>query len=151
MPRLPHIDTLPKPALFLDFDGTLVDIVQRPDLTSIDPSLLALVGRLHERLDGALAIVSGRPIPDLDRLLQPLVLPAAGIHGVQLREDGKEIEIQCPEPIPDEVPQRLSQISLPRIRGCCSRTSATASRCITDRHRHSRTSCEPDSRHWPRH
>jgi len=56
-------------ALFLDFDGTLVDIVDRPDAVVVDPSLTPLLSRLGERLGGALALVSGRPIAFLDASL----------------------------------------------------------------------------------
>ena len=111
MRRLPDIEHPPTPALFLDFDGTLVDIVKRPDLTTIDPALITLIEQLRHRLGGALAVVSGRPISDLDRLLQPLVLPAAGIHGIQLREDGGQIEICCPEPIPEYARDAVAELA----------------------------------------
>jgi trehalose 6-phosphate phosphatase len=75
-------------ALFLDFDGTLVDLAPRPDAIVVEPALTASLRRLHERLGGALALISGRSIDDLDRWLQPLVLPAAGVHGAERRGAG---------------------------------------------------------------
>ena len=72
-------------ALFLDLDGTLIDIAQTPDGVFIPNDLVALLDNLTYRLDGALAIVTGRPIADIDRFLAPLAPVAAGIHGAELR------------------------------------------------------------------
>lgn len=71
-------------ALFLDFDGTLVDIAPRPEAVVIPPGLPELLLRLAGRLDGALAIVSGRPIEQIEAFL-PVPLPMAGDHGATLR------------------------------------------------------------------
>ncbi|MDQ4088045.1 MAG: trehalose-phosphatase [Pseudomonadota bacterium] len=76
-------------ALFLDFDGTLVDIVERPDAVVVDPALPEVLLRLQERLDGALAIVSGRPIAFLDRHLGPDRFDIAGLHGLEHRIGGR--------------------------------------------------------------
>lgn len=72
-------------ALFLDFDGTLVDIAPLPSQVIVPPALLAALGALQRRLGGRLAVISGRPIAELDSLLAPLVLPAAGVHGMERR------------------------------------------------------------------
>jgi trehalose 6-phosphate phosphatase len=72
-------------ALFLDFDGTLVDIAARPDAVVVMPSLAGLLQRLLACLGGAVAIVSGRPLAELDLLLAPLHAPTAGVHGAQRR------------------------------------------------------------------
>lgn len=71
-------------ALFLDFDGTLVEIAPRPDAVVVPPGLPGLLTRLAARLGGALAIVSGRPLAELEGLL-PAPLPMAGDHGATLR------------------------------------------------------------------
>jgi len=71
---------------FLDFDGTLVPFAPRPDGVRREPRLIALLATLRERLGGAVAIVSGRPIATLDALLAPLQLPAAGLHGLERRD-----------------------------------------------------------------
>lgn len=73
-------------ALFLDLDGTLADIRPDPDLVAIPPATLHILQRLEDLLGGALAILSGRPGADLDRLLHPLVLPYAAGHGAQRRD-----------------------------------------------------------------
>ena len=72
-------------ALFLDFDGSLVEIALNPGDVVVPSSLLALLQNLDARLGGALAIISGRPITDLDVQLAPLQLAAAGEHGAEIR------------------------------------------------------------------
>ena len=71
--------------MFLDVDGTLLDFATRPDGVSLPAGALDTIGRLSDRLQGALALVSGRPLVQLDALFAPLQLPAAGLHGQQLR------------------------------------------------------------------
>jgi len=72
-------------ALFLDVDGSLIDLAERPEDVAVPPDLVAALGRLSARVGGALALVSGRAIADLDRLFAPLCLPAAGQHGLEWR------------------------------------------------------------------
>jgi trehalose 6-phosphate phosphatase len=73
-------------ALFLDLDGTLAPIVRRPELARVPRETVEAVRALHQRLNGAIAIISGRPIAQIDVLLGPLRLPAAGVHGAQRRD-----------------------------------------------------------------
>ncbi len=89
-------------ALFLDFDGTLVEIAPRPDAVVVPDGLPDLLGRLAGRLGGALAIVSGRPLEELEALL-PVPLPMAGDHGASLRPaPGAVVErLDLPAPPPD--------------------------------------------------
>ncbi len=72
--------------LFLDVDGTLIELTDSPLDTFADQELKSLLGLVMERLGGALALVSGRSIEFLDALFDPLRLPAAGLHGVERRE-----------------------------------------------------------------
>ena len=72
-------------ALFLDFDGTLAEIAPQPDAVQLPAGLLGLLLRLADGLDGALAIVTGRPLADLDAFLAPLKLPVAAEHGALRR------------------------------------------------------------------
>lgn len=80
-------------ALFLDFDGTLVDIADRPDAVVVDPGLPDLLRRVSERLSGALAVISGRPIAQIDSFLEAAVTPVAGLHGVERREFEGDIRL----------------------------------------------------------
>lgn len=84
----PPLDLLRGAALFLDFDGTLVDIQPRPDAVSVDDRLHRLVATLADRLDGRVAIVSGRSIEQLDALFGGLTLATSGSHGAELRAAG---------------------------------------------------------------
>src|SRR5690606_22247844 len=72
-------------AFFLDFDGTLARIVPDPERASVVPQTMATLRRLRQAAGGAVAIVSGRSIAQLDRMLHPLRLPAAGVHGLERR------------------------------------------------------------------
>jgi len=76
-------------ALFLDLDGTLIDIAQTPQGVVTPPGLVHLLSRLSRALGGALAIVSGRTIADVDRLLFPLRPRAAGVHGAEIRAEAE--------------------------------------------------------------
>jgi trehalose 6-phosphate phosphatase len=75
-------------ALFLDFDGTLVELAETPDAIRVPPGLGPLLDRLRARLDGRLAIVSGRAIADLERHLPCAGVAVAGSHGLELRLAG---------------------------------------------------------------
>ena len=79
-------------ALFLDFDGTLVEIAMTPDAVAVHPRLRSILSTCAEAFDGAVAIVSGRPISAVDVLLDPLKLPAAGLHGLELRMPDGTVE-----------------------------------------------------------
>ncbi|NUU03262.1 trehalose-phosphatase [Herbaspirillum robiniae] len=81
-------------ALFLDFDGTLVDLAPQPEDIVVPPELITLLQRIQQESDGALAIVSGRPLDQLDFFLAPLRLPMAGVHGAERRTaDGRIIQL----------------------------------------------------------
>jgi trehalose 6-phosphate phosphatase len=72
-------------ALFLDFDGTLTEIAPTPGGVRVAPDLAPTLAALARAVDGALAIVTGRALDDLDRHLHPLRLPASGVHGIERR------------------------------------------------------------------
>jgi trehalose 6-phosphate phosphatase len=72
-------------ALLLDIDGTLLDIAPAPNEVVVPPELPRTLARVSERLGGALALVSGRPIKEIDAFFAPLLLPAIGGHGAEMR------------------------------------------------------------------
>ena len=85
----------PRPdwAYFLDFDGTLVDIHARPDGISVDPALPDLLLNVSRSCGGALALVSGRPIAELDAFLPRTGLATCGQHGAERRRADGETEV----------------------------------------------------------
>jgi trehalose 6-phosphate phosphatase len=74
-----------KDALFLDIDGTILDIAPTARDVEVPPRLREDLKSLYEKLDGALAFISGRTIENIDKLFVPLRFPCAGIHGAQWR------------------------------------------------------------------
>jgi trehalose 6-phosphate phosphatase len=82
--RLPELPA--NVAFFLDVDGTLLELAEKPDAVRVEPSTLELIRGLNIAARGAVALVSGRSIRDLDRLFAPLVLAAAGQHGMERRD-----------------------------------------------------------------
>jgi trehalose 6-phosphate phosphatase len=75
----------PDVALFLDVDGTLLDIGETPRSVTVPRKLVDSLRRAERKLDGALALISGRPIEDIDSLFEPLRLRASGVHGAEIR------------------------------------------------------------------
>jgi len=96
-------------ALFLDLDGTLLEIAATPALVVVPPGLPPLLTKLHLLLDGALAIVTGRSIGVIDSLLAPFFATAAGEHGVALRyQDGTLEEMPKGCAVPESWREALS-------------------------------------------
>lgn len=77
--------------LFLDVDGTLLELAATPQAVIVRPELLDLLSRLWSAADGAVALVSGRMIADLDRMFGSLQLPSAGLHGGERRAANGEL------------------------------------------------------------
>jgi trehalose 6-phosphate phosphatase len=76
--------------LFLDVDGTLLELADTPQAVVVDEELKTLLVDVALRLGGAVALVSGRSIAYLDELFAPLKLPAAGLHGIERRKASGE-------------------------------------------------------------
>lgn len=93
-PRDPPPLDLAAAALFLDYDGTLVAIAPTPAAAAADAELRGLLGGLDAALGDALALVSGRPVAEIDGFLAPLRLTVAGLHGLDLRlRDGHRLTL----------------------------------------------------------
>jgi trehalose 6-phosphate phosphatase len=96
-------------ALFLDIDGTLLTHAETPDAVYVDDALRALLEQLRSLCGGALALVSGRAVDDVDALFAPLVLPVAGQHGVERRDaTGVHHQLPFPEEHLRQVAQRFA-------------------------------------------
>jgi trehalose 6-phosphate phosphatase len=78
-------------ALFLDIDGTLVDLAASPELVRVDGAVAARLPELADELGGAVALITGRAIADADRLFPALTLPIAGQHGAERRAADESI------------------------------------------------------------
>jgi trehalose 6-phosphate phosphatase len=106
----PAVD-LGKACLFLDVDGTIVDLAAVPGDARAVPALVAHLAELRRRLDGALCLVSGRPIAQLDGLFQPLRLPCAGVHGLERRSaDGALQRATIPVTLLDAASSELNRL-----------------------------------------
>lgn len=83
-------------AFFLDIDGTLLEYAARPHEVKVETELLELLDRLRAAAGGAIALVSGRSVEDIDKLFAPLVLPAAGQHGTERRTAAGAVRRHAP-------------------------------------------------------
>jgi trehalose 6-phosphate phosphatase len=99
-------------ALLLDVDGTLVDIGPSPNDVHIANDLPDSLVRLSRATGGALALVSGRPIADLDALFAPLKLPAVGGHGAELRVRGGDV-VSSVAPLSAALRRHLAEAATP--------------------------------------
>jgi trehalose 6-phosphate phosphatase len=90
-------------ALFLDFDGTLTAIAPRPQDVQVGLWVVPTLRGLHTVLGGALAVISGRPLSEIDAFLAPLHLPAAGVHGVERRDAQGRTRVQAGVPPADVI------------------------------------------------
>jgi trehalose 6-phosphate phosphatase len=104
-------------AILLDVDGTILDVASTPRSVVVPGSLVRTLGELHTGTNGALALVSGRLIKDLDELFMPLRLPCVGGHGVEWRISGSApIQRRYPELSPSLKKQVTAAVVVdPRI------------------------------------
>ena len=94
-------------ALLLDVDGTIIDIGPSPTEVQVSTTLLESLKHLFDLTDGAVALVSGRPISDVDRLFAPLRLPVIGGHGAEMRLRDNEI-FYWAKPLSENLRRRLA-------------------------------------------
>jgi trehalose 6-phosphate phosphatase len=96
-------------ALFLDIDGTLLDLAQTPDRVKVPHDLIKALERLTEHLSGALAFVSGRSLDSIDSLFAPFKPAAIGAHGGEIR--GADGEVARSQLLPEKVVEIFSGLA----------------------------------------
>jgi len=99
-------------AILLDIDGTLLDLAPTPREVWVPPGLAETLSRLHDRTSGALALVSGRSLNDIDLIFAPEQFPAVGGHGAEMRisADREAVAVHAP-PMDKELKRRLAAIA----------------------------------------
>ena len=106
---VPHLS---ETAILLDIDGTLLDLAPTPREVWVPPGLAKTLNRLLERTSGALALVSGRSLNDIDLIFAPDQFPAVGGHGAEMRlsTDSEAVATHAP-PMDKELKRRLAAIA----------------------------------------
>jgi len=95
-------------AFFFDLDGTLADIKPHPDQVFIPPAVLSRLHQLAQANDGAVALISGRSMKELDSLSHPYQFPLAGVHGAERRDiNGKTHIVTLPESLVKQIELEL--------------------------------------------
>ena len=98
-------------ALFLDVDGCLLDFADAPDAVTVPHALRATLDVLTRRLQGAVALVSGRSLASIDALFAPLDLPASGLHGIERRNRDNNIPAPATPPAMDAIRDEARQVA----------------------------------------
>ena len=106
---VPHLN---ETAILLDIDGTLLDLMPTPREVWVPPGLRETLNGLLKRTSGALALVSGRSLNDIDLIFAPEEFPAVGGHGAEMRlsNDGEAVASHAP-PMDKELKKRLAAIA----------------------------------------
>jgi trehalose 6-phosphate phosphatase len=106
---VPHLS---ETAVLLDIDGTLLDLMPTPREVWVPPGLAKTLNRLYRRTGGALALVSGRSLNDIDLIFAPDVFPAVGGHGAEMRIEGDNDAVAAhAPPLDKELKRRLAAIA----------------------------------------
>ncbi|MBR1238436.1 trehalose-phosphatase [Bradyrhizobium sp. AUGA SZCCT0182] len=106
---VPHLS---ETAILLDIDGTLLELMPTPREVWVPPGLSKTLNRLLARTNGALALVSGRSLNDIDLIFAPEQFPAVGGHGAEMRidPDNESVDSHAP-PMDRELKRRLAAIA----------------------------------------
>jgi trehalose 6-phosphate phosphatase len=106
---VPHLGEV---ALLLDIDGTLLDLMPTPREVWVPPGLSKTLNGLLEKTSGAMALVSGRSLNDIDLIFAPDQFPAVGGHGAEMRlgADNESVATHAP-PLDKELKRRLATIA----------------------------------------
>lgn len=102
-------------AYFFDLDGTLVDLVDPPAVVRVDAGLRELLEALRHATGGAVALITGRSLDNLDAVFPGFSFPAAGQHGVERRSADGQVTRHDPPPGLDEARRVLSEVQDPRL------------------------------------
>lgn len=105
---IPHLS---ETAVLLDIDGTLLDLAPTPREVWVPPGLAKTLRRLHERTGGALAMVSGRSLNDIDLIFAPDQFPGVGGHGAEMRIRGADEAVPAAPSMDKELKRRLAAIA----------------------------------------
>ena len=100
-----------KLAIFLDIDGTLIPHADHPNNIMIPKNLRFILYNLRNKLNGALALISGRMVKDIQKICRPLKLSVSGIHGLEYTNNLGEYLKNNTEPIPLDIYEKLYQFS----------------------------------------
>jgi trehalose 6-phosphate phosphatase len=98
-------------ALFLDFDGTLIDIAETPDSIVVPDDMAARLQALSQRMEGRLALVTGRAVANLEQHCGPLGVALAGSHGLSRFSAARERLGDAPVPLPESVFDALAEFA----------------------------------------
>jgi trehalose 6-phosphate phosphatase len=108
---LPPIPDLRRSAILLDIDGSILDLAPSPRQVSVPAELRRTLIRLVEHTGGAVALVSGRAIADIDLIFAPLRLAAIGVHGAEMRISGEARVQTQTAPLSQALKRKLAAIS----------------------------------------
>jgi trehalose 6-phosphate phosphatase len=105
------VSDLSQRAILLDIDGSILDIAPSPRQVTVPAELRRTLGRLVDLTGGAVALVSGRAINDIDRIFSPLRLAAIGVHGAEMRISADaEVETRV-SPLSKMLKRRLAAVA----------------------------------------
>jgi trehalose 6-phosphate phosphatase len=97
--------------LFLDVDGTLIEFGPAPDAVVVEAAAMKLLQTAEGALGGALALISGRSLAQLDALFGPARFPAAGLHGMERRDALGRLHVHPAERLPPQLVDELGEIA----------------------------------------
>jgi trehalose 6-phosphate phosphatase len=98
-------------ALFIDIDGTLLDMAPTPDAVEIPPGLVQTLAHLKKSFNGAVALITGRRVADADRFFAPLKLVALGVHGAEARSEPRGRTRMLGEPVPRALTSAVQEVA----------------------------------------
>jgi trehalose 6-phosphate phosphatase len=107
----PPVADLRDRAILLDIDGSILDIAPSPRQVQVPTDLRRTLVRLAEATDGALALVSGRPIDDIDLIFSPLRFAAIGVHGAEMRIRGSAEVQSRARPLSATLKRKLATVA----------------------------------------